>query len=334
MPRLAKANIKKVSVRCAVCNADDYDIVAKVREFEYDNTTTDDFQFVVCRRCHLFYLNPRPDVSELGTIYPPEYHVYIPPASTASSFLKKIRAFPDFIRMQIEKQRVQKGPLSLVSGIPNAKILDIGCADGRQLLMMKHINPNLELYGVELDDKSAHAARQEGLDVRSGTLEHSNLPNEYFHLAYCANIIEHVDNPGGFLKKIHSLLLPRGYVVLLTPRVGGLDYLLFRKRYWGAYHVPRHWNLWNDENFTRFAHDCGFEVVKISSVLVPTHWIWSLHHWCSEHRFPSWFVDGITMHNFFWLGLFTCLEIILSKVYQTSEMHIVLQKPLHPGSKH
>ncbi len=45
-------------------------------EHEYKNTTSDVFRVVKCRDCSLVYLNPRPDISELPTIYPSEYYAY------------------------------------------------------------------------------------------------------------------------------------------------------------------------------------------------------------------------------------------------------------------
>lgn len=322
----AKSGIKKVNVRCVVCGADDYQIVADVREFEYTNTTTDTFHYVRCRQCGLHYLHPRPDVSELETIYPPEYHVYRPPEAAAKTTLQRIRALGDVVRKSIEKRRVRSGLLSLVRNKPDATILDIGCADGRQLLMMREANPSYRLFGVEIDRPSADAARGAGLDVQAARFEDVAFPPGTFDLVHCSNIIEHVEDPGAFLSKIHTLLVPGGYAVILTPWTGGLDHVLFGKRHWGGYHVPRHWNLWDDKNFSRFARDRGFDVARIDSVLVPTHWIWSLHHWTMERGWPDWFVRRIHMHNFFWLASFTLLELVLSKVFRTSEMRSVLRK--------
>src|SRR5438309_750893 len=71
-----KSGIKKVHVRCNSCGSDDADFVTHGVEHEYDNTTDDVFDVVRCKNCGLFYLNPRPDVCELKTIYPDNYYAY------------------------------------------------------------------------------------------------------------------------------------------------------------------------------------------------------------------------------------------------------------------
>ncbi len=73
---LMKSGIKKVETSCNFCGGSDRKLITTGREHEYDNTTSDVFNVVKCTGCGLVYLNPRPDVSELSTIYPPNYYSY------------------------------------------------------------------------------------------------------------------------------------------------------------------------------------------------------------------------------------------------------------------
>jgi hypothetical protein len=69
-------DIRTVDLPCTACGARDDEWLFTGREHEYDNTTDRPFDVVRCRRCGLVRLNPRPDVSELGRIYPPNYYAY------------------------------------------------------------------------------------------------------------------------------------------------------------------------------------------------------------------------------------------------------------------
>ena len=72
-----KSNISKVSVVCNNCGSSELTRVTEGAEHEYENTTDDVFRIVCCSNCGLFYLNPRPAVSELRTIYPENYYAYV-----------------------------------------------------------------------------------------------------------------------------------------------------------------------------------------------------------------------------------------------------------------
>src|SRR4029450_1058589 len=74
--RSMKSNIRKVETTCNTCGSTNTEIVTTGSEHEYDNTTDDVFTVVRCTDCGLVYLNPRPDLSELETIYPPNYYAY------------------------------------------------------------------------------------------------------------------------------------------------------------------------------------------------------------------------------------------------------------------
>src|SRR5580704_17260374 len=73
-PAAMRANIEKVHVACNNCGATGGEVIAHGRDHEYP-TTPDTFTVVRCA-CGLVYLDPRPSVSELDTIYPKDYYAY------------------------------------------------------------------------------------------------------------------------------------------------------------------------------------------------------------------------------------------------------------------
>ena len=81
------AELATEDVSCTGCGAHDDIVLFEGHEHEYPNTTHARFPVVRCRECDLIRLNPRPAVSELDRIYPPEYYAYHLP------FYRKLRSF-------------------------------------------------------------------------------------------------------------------------------------------------------------------------------------------------------------------------------------------------
>jgi 2-polyprenyl-3-methyl-5-hydroxy-6-metoxy-1,4-benzoquinol methylase len=75
-------------------------------------------------------------------------------------------------------------------------------------------------------------------------------------------VIEHVSDPAAVLRALARVLAPGGVLVVETPNVESLDARIFRRRYWGGYHFPRHWNLFSKETITRLGTRAGLEFVE------------------------------------------------------------------------
>ncbi|MFQ5528678.1 MAG: hypothetical protein ACE5GX_20785, partial [Thermoanaerobaculia bacterium] len=60
---------------CPVCGADRHDEYAVGFDYE-SQTCRNPWRFVACSECRHVWLNPRPAVTELATIYPPTYYAY------------------------------------------------------------------------------------------------------------------------------------------------------------------------------------------------------------------------------------------------------------------
>lgn len=103
------------------------------------------------------------------------------------------------------------------------RLLDVGCALG--FLLEAAQRRGWEPYGVEL---SAHAARVAGENlgperIYKGSLEEAPLPAGSFRAITLTDVLEHLPDPVGSLRRCHELLEPGGCVVVVTPRVGSLS---------------------------------------------------------------------------------------------------------------
>jgi SAM-dependent methyltransferase len=300
---------------CCVCDSEDADPVGLGQDYEY-RTSTDTFLAMQCNSCGLVYLNPRPSVDDLETIYPDSYHAF--------DFSEKDFGFIHKVRSRLEANRL----LSWCKGLPDdAKILDIGCGDGFHLNLLKQFgNKNWTVEGIDLSERAAAAAGRRNIKVNVGTVENIDLPENSYDLAIMIQTIEHVERPREVLLGAKRLLKPGGKLVVVTDNTGAPDFGLFKGGYWGGYHFPRHWNLFNKNSLTKLAEKTGFEIDSLITVVSPVNWVYSIHNALVDMGAPKWLVNRFTLKSFVSLSAFTALDIILQKFGRGALLRAILRK--------
>jgi SAM-dependent methyltransferase len=135
------------------------------------------------------------------------------------------------------------------------------------------------LYGLELDDRVVERARERGFRVFGERVESAaSIPDHVIDLATMFHVIEHVADPGVVIRKIAAWLTPGGVLALETPNFDSLDAWLFRSKYWGGYHIPRHWHIFSRPSLTTLLERNGFIVEAVSFQTGHSFWLFSLHH--------------------------------------------------------
>lgn len=87
-----------------------------------------------------------------------------------------------------------------------------------------------------------------------------------------------MDNPGTVIGRVRRWLSPGGVFALETPNLDSLDAWLFRRTYWGGYHISRHWNLFTPAAISRLLTDNGLEVLATVFQTGHSFWMYSQHH--------------------------------------------------------
>jgi 2-polyprenyl-3-methyl-5-hydroxy-6-metoxy-1,4-benzoquinol methylase len=295
-------SLELVNVNCCVCDSDDANVVGNGEDFEYC-TSNDVFTAVQCNLCGLVYLNPRPSVAEFDRIYPPTYHAF--------DFSEEEFGFVHKVRSRLEANRL----LALAKDLGNdSNILDVGCGDGFHLRLLRDFgNKNWTLEGLDASEKAVEAANKSGIKVHLGTAENNDLPENTYDLAFLIQTIEHVEKPHEVLPAICRVLKPNGKLIIVTDNTDSLDFKLFKNGYWGGYHFPRHWNLFNRHALTQLAEKSGFKIEKIETVVSPVNWVYSIHNYLVDMNAPQFLINQFTLKSTISLGIFTVLDIILQK---------------------
>ncbi len=103
-------------------------------------------------------------------------------------------------------------------GIPNAKVLDIGCGNGNISMALGSLGFNVT--GVDIDEASINTANEKNtfknitfkiIDANSFSI------NDEFDAIVCSEVLEHLDTPSELVESIYRILKPGGVLVATVP---------------------------------------------------------------------------------------------------------------------
>jgi 2-polyprenyl-3-methyl-5-hydroxy-6-metoxy-1,4-benzoquinol methylase len=99
-----------------------------------------------------------------------------------------------------------------------AKVLEVGCGAG---IFSSSLKEGCEVWGIEPNQNSASAASESLSKVLQGTYESvaDSLPEGYFDLIICNDVIEHMCDHVSFLRSIKKKLRSNGHIVGSLPNV-------------------------------------------------------------------------------------------------------------------
>ncbi len=139
--------------------------------------------------------------------------------------------------------------------------------------------------------------------------------------------IEHVEKPDAVLSAVREILKPNGRVVIVTDNSDSIDFKFFKKSYWGGYHFPRHWNLFNQKSLKKLAEKTGFEVADLTTAVSLVNWVYSIHNALVDNGASRFWVNRFTLKSFVSLSAFTSLDIFLQKLGKGALLRAILRKP-------
>lgn len=300
---------------CPICSRPCHNVVAAGGDFEYQ-TCTERFTFRACSTCDTLYLSPRPDVSELPRIYPPQYNAFHfhkignPLVRRGRRFVQKRKA--NAIRKLLPEE---------------ATVLDVGCGSGELLSLLARFGPRgWRLFGNDFNPTALESVAHLGIETIPGRFEDLEVDMR-FDLIVLNQTLEHMEHPARVVRKAADLLKPEGILVVETPCTEGMDARLFRRRYWGGYHIPRHWSLFSRSSVSSLLQANGFSGIEVRFLASPSFWIQSFHHFFLDRRYPRWWVKFWVYRNPVLLAVFTLVDLATAALGRpTSNMRIVAHK--------
>jgi SAM-dependent methyltransferase len=254
---------------CPACGSERRRLLWDVQEHEYDNTTDDRFPMQECLDCASWYLDPRPDESELGVIYPPNYYAYASASGAGTGLSEGVAARLFRSRFEAVERNATLNA--------RTRWLEIGCGQGDVLEGLRKYYGLESFVGLDYSESAVALCRAKGFDARTLRLEDlSPADFQPFDIVHSAHVIEHVASPLVYMQKAFELLAPGGLCVFATPNTQTWESRFFG-RHWGGLHVPRHWALLNPRSVSMLGERTGFELVEIVWSRSGVFWTWTFH---------------------------------------------------------
>lgn len=221
-----------------------------------------------------------------------------------------------------EKYFIHTRP-EMVSLVPNhaQRILDVGCSEGYFGQALKS-RSEVEVWGIEPYAAAAEEAKKRIDHVLEGPVEAhiDQLPNHYFDVITCNDVLEHMVNPFKILETFHAKLAPGGCVVASLPNMRyweALVQLVFQKdwHYTSCGTLDRtHLRFFTEKSIRRMFEEAGYQI----------HLLKGINQFGNHRRFPfHWATMG---WGFGWLRdtsylQFACIATPLPKRVTASTDH-------------
>lgn len=108
---------------------------------------------------------------------------------------------------------------------PAARVLELGCADGRLGQRYKHVHPAARWTGVDRNPASVAEARAHlddvlAIDLETGTLEAAGTN---FDLIVLGDVLEHLREPHRVLGTLHDVCTPDARLALCMPNMSNIS---------------------------------------------------------------------------------------------------------------
>lgn len=169
--------------------------------------------------------------------------------------------------------------VTMLEAVPDRtmRVLDIGCACGGTLLKIKHVFKDVDLYGIELNEKSAASASLFA-QVSAGDVDQLELdyPELFFDYIIMADVLEHMVNPWQVLKKIRKHLRPDGKLIASIPNV--MHFSVIRDMLNGLWSYQEegildrtHLRFFTSHEISKMLDECGFKDITLTITTISTN---------------------------------------------------------------
>jgi 2-polyprenyl-3-methyl-5-hydroxy-6-metoxy-1,4-benzoquinol methylase len=291
-------------VSCPICGNVGPSSGVKISVQDYLNISSgQDFVYVPCN-CGVFYLENQPISSEIAKIYSKEYDAY---------------HISEGVVAKIKKKRLQSLVAPLLSQGRGTKILDYGCGSGEFVYSASEL-VDAAVVGFDLFPPT-HSNKSNVMFLDSEQSIKSLGP---YQLIFAFQVIEHVSDPRLFINFLYSQLDSGGTLVIETPSSSGILFSSLTRKYWGGWHAPRHFLIFDKESLIKISTQVGFQVESFQFIPSPFQWI---------ETFRALLGKSSKINKYLHLGNFLIVasvylidSIAIFLRFKSSNMKIVLRK--------
>jgi len=204
-----------------------------------------DLRLARCRDCGLVFANPVPASFGDSTYY----------NSKGAGFYVS----DDKLKGDYSPVRYRREIALLRRFCPRGAVLDVGCSTGGFLFHLKgEFSHDYAVCGTDVAMPALDFAEGQGIPVERKSFLAADFPKTRLEAITFWAVLEHVLEPGEFLRQARRLLKPDGVCLVLVPNMESLAVRLLGAKY--RYILPQHLNYFSPRTLARLAEACGYEV--------------------------------------------------------------------------
>ena len=230
----------------------------------------DTYGVVECNQCLTQFVSPCPSLEALTYYYN---------ECECNAMLGNLLRSRHKIGNKILSERTEYIINLLKEHFPNQKsikILEIGCNSGTFLSELKdaakeHLtDKELSFYGIDIDQNAVERNVDKEIALQAASIEsYAFSTSDKFDLVLHFELIEHLQDPYGFMRSVRSVMSEGGLHHFHTPNANGFDniaigYNKFRPLAHGIF-PPMHLQSFTPMNIPHFALRSGFKLRQIDT---------------------------------------------------------------------
>ncbi len=234
---------------CVICN-----------KLWYYLTKKNGYDFCKCSICWLVWVSNQPDFKKLKKIYNhPKYHK----SRVISEYWPTIVPEYKWILRNLNKIISWKN----VNSLSWMKILDVWCSNWEFLFRAKK-EYNLKDYWLEINTNTYKTALKNKINVFNGRIEDVKFGESFFDIIRLWDVIEHVNDPIGMIKRVRKIMKKWWVIVIKTPNMNSFwvksTYLFHKYLHlpWSSITPPGHLFQFSNNNLKKLLVNNWFEVIK------------------------------------------------------------------------
>lgn len=215
------------------------------------------FSFQSCRDCATIYMSPRPSPTVLSDYYAHSENYdywakFIFPASEASRREKICKPWLERVVGICDRHGIDRGVL-----------LEVGPGFGTFASVATESGAFRKVLAVEPTPEMAQACRSRGVEVIEARIEAVDPNIAEADVIVAFEVIEHIFDPGVFLKQCAKLLKPGGLLVVSCPNGLGFDIATLQEKALAV--DAEHVNLMNPASLSHLMANCEFDVLEATT---------------------------------------------------------------------
>lgn len=193
-------NQESCSNPCNVCGGNDVAVLANV------SRSGKPLRTVICKACGLVWSDPFPH--DPRSFYEDDYRV-----AYKGTFTPKPKHILRAGKVALSRRTLLGNWIAQPK-----KILDVGTGGGEFAYLLQSLGHDVS--GIEPNKGYAEYSKKEyGLNIQIGFIQDIKQPDASFDLITIWHVLEHTENPSEVLTKLHSLLKPKGILVVEVPTI-------------------------------------------------------------------------------------------------------------------